>query len=1113
MEVGMIRKVDIDTEMQQSYLDYAMSVIVSRALPDARDGLKPVQRRILYAMYDMGLRSESTYKKSARIVGEVLGKYHPHGDMAVYEAMARLAQDFSMRYMLVDGQGNFGSVDGDPPAAMRYTEARLMPFAMELLSQLDRNTIDFTSNFDDTMREPVVLPAAAPNLLVNGATGIAVGMATNIPPHNLTEIVDALLFMLGAWEHLDDINISDLMNFVKGPDFPTGGIILEENGQNDLHAAYASGRGRVLVRGRVHAEEMGRGRSRLIITEIPYMTNKSSLIERIAELVREGHLDGISDLRDESDRQGMRIVIEVSKAAQTDDVLRKLYQHTPLQTTFGIHLLALVDNEPHLLTLKQALRVYLEHRLEVVRRRSEYDLERARQRAHILEGLRIAISNLDEIITMIRNSPDVETAKMRLIKRFKLSDLQAQAILDMQLRRLAALERKKIEDEYKELQRLIKEIETLLRSPKKMRQVVGDELQKVKETYGDRRRTQIVSLKEGESGKILLTADELTPGKDVWVCVSRSGLISRTGSDQAPALTGEGAPQYLVRTNTHHTLYLVTPEGRAAGVTVESLPVTEDSSSGYPLYKAAPFSDKDTLAAVFALPPRDQMKETQFVLTCTKTGLVKKSVLLDLPGPSTQLFTLVKVNSDDALIRVTILDEGADIFLATAVGNAIRFSQQDVRPMGMVAAGVNGIKLKNSDTVVAMETVGAGDEILLIAADGKAWRLPESEFPVQGRYGQGITACKLGKGETLIGGIAGGPETAGLAQLGRGAVQFVDPASISAGKRTRAGQETIHLTTGDQVFRIEKINDAYTLGTPKEEQKPLVASLRQAASNAPVEQPQLELNFSQVTKSTKSDSKNGNGSEGKQPKAKKAVETATLKPEPSARKKPIQKIDPLPLTDFTEKPQAKTGKAVANEKSASGKGKSSKSASAAAGELLTGENLEPPSSPGKKGTPVGKEASAPVQPEKPKTTSRSAVNTTEETSTGTTPKSRGKAVKPATAQKAVSAEKPVVSSAAAKKVAKAGASSEKQGAGGAGNPVSPKTKPAPAAEKVTAAVKKTTNASAKPAIAGEKSPQKKVDGSAVKSGLSTEKPGPSRKPGKTGAVPPPDKPSPDGKKK
>ncbi len=505
MEVGLVHKIDIDREMQQAYLDYAMSVIVSRALPDARDGLKPVHRRILYAMHELLLRPDTAYKKSARIVGEVLGKYHPHGDLAVYEAMARMAQDFSMRYMLVDGQGNFGSVDGDPPAAMRYTEARLTDASIHMLTDIAKNTVDFAPNFDGTLTEPAVLPSALPNLLVNGATGIAVGMATSIPPHNLTEVVDALQFIIEKWEKLDDIGVEDLLKFVKGPDFPTGGVILHSAEGDGLVTAYSTGRGQITVQASAHLEEMERGRNRIIVSELPYMTNKASLIERIAELARETRIEGIVDLRDESDRQGMRIVIELSKTADPDAVLRDLYKHTPMQTTFSINMLALVDGEPRTLSLKQALRVYIEHRLEVVRRRSLFELEKARQRAHILAGLRIALQYLDEVIALIRKAPDVETARTRLIKRFKLSDIQAQAILDMQLRRLAALERKKIEDEYKDTIALIKQLEALLKSPKRMRDVVSAELLAIKETYGDRRRTHIVQLKEGESKSSLLT--------------------------------------------------------------------------------------------------------------------------------------------------------------------------------------------------------------------------------------------------------------------------------------------------------------------------------------------------------------------------------------------------------------------------------------------------------------------------------------------------------------------------------------------------------------------------------------------------------------------------------
>src|SRR5512135_404753 len=480
MEIGNVQSVDIDQQMRAAYLDYAMSVIVARALPDARDGLKPVHRRILYAMYDMGVRANSGYKKSARIVGEVLGKYHPHGDMAVYDAMARMAQDFSMRALLVDGQGNFGSVDGDPPAAMRYTEARLTAPALDLLGDITKNTVDYTDNFDGTLHEPVVLPSAIPNLLVNGATGIAVGMATNIPPHNLGEVIDALVFMLDQWDKLDDVNVDDLMEFVEGPDFPTGGIIIEQKGEEGIEAAYGKGRGRVTIQARAHVEEMERGKSRIIVTELPYQVNKSALIERIAELVRDGPLEGITALRDESDRQGLRIVIELTKNVEPEKVLASLYKRTPMQSTFSINLLALVDNEPRLLNLKQSLRVYLDHRLMVIKRRAEFDLEKARARAHILEGLMVALRHLDEIISLIRNSPDVDQARIRLMKRYKLTELQANAILEMQLRRLAALERKKIETEYKEVLGQIKDLEALLKSAKKMRGVASEELLRVK---------------------------------------------------------------------------------------------------------------------------------------------------------------------------------------------------------------------------------------------------------------------------------------------------------------------------------------------------------------------------------------------------------------------------------------------------------------------------------------------------------------------------------------------------------------------------------------------------------------------------------------------------------
>ncbi|MCI0519230.1 MAG: DNA gyrase subunit A [Chloroflexi bacterium] len=759
MELGLVKRIDIEAEMQQAYLDYAMSVIVARALPDARDGLKPVHRRILYAMHDMGLRPDSSYKKSARIVGEVLGKYHPHGDMAVYEAMARMAQDFSMRCLLVEGQGNFGSVDGDPPAAMRYTEARLTAAAMHMLADIQKNTVDFKANFDDTLQEPLALPAAIPNLLVNGATGIAVGMSTSIPPHNLGEVVDALRYLLEHWEKIDDVNLEDLMRFVQGPDFPTGGVIIQSGEEDILASAYGSGRGQLTVQARAHLEEMERGRSRIIVTELPYMTNKSSLIERIAELSREGKLEGLADLRDESDRQGMRIVIELTKTADPETTLRDLYKHTPMQSTFSIIMLALVEGEPRMLSLKQALRVYLDHRQEVVRRRSEYDLEKARQRAHILEGLRVALKNLDEVIDMIRKAPDVETARARLMKRFKLSEVQAQAILDMQLRRLAALERKKIEEEYKEVTALIKELEALLRSPKKMRQVIAEELLAVKEGFGDRRRTQIVRLGAGEQKKSLLTIEDLSPDKTVWAAATRSGQIWRTLDDKPPRQSGSDAPDWLLQVNTRDTLYLACQGGEAAAIPVHILPEAEKPGDGAPLNKISPLREGNRLAAMFTLPPKGERAEDWFVLTATRQGMLKKTAVGELPGHAAHLFTLVKVNEGDELGWVRLTDGKMEALMVTAAGMAIRFSEEEVRPVGLAAAGVMGVKLAAGDQVAGVDTLPQPGEVFMAATDGTAKRVKVDQFPLQGRYGQGVIAWKL-PGKARVAGMVVGKPTA-----------------------------------------------------------------------------------------------------------------------------------------------------------------------------------------------------------------------------------------------------------------------------------------------------------------------------------------------------------------
>ena len=804
MELGLVRKIDIDSEMQQAYLDYAMSVIVARALPDARDGLKPVQRRILYAMYDMGIRADTAYKKSARIVGEVLGKYHPHGDLAVYEAMARMAQDFSLRTLLVDGQGNFGSVDGDPPAAMRYTEARLTAPAIDLLADLNKNTVDFVPNFDDTLAEPSVLPSALPNLLVNGATGIAVGMATSIPPHNLGEIVDALVYMLDRWEKLDDIDVDQLMEFVQGPDFPTGGVIVEEIGEEGIEAAYGSGRGRVTVQAKVHTEEMERGKSRLIVTELPYMVNKSSLIERIAELAREGHLDGLADLRDESDRQGMRIVIELTKNADPNIVLHDLYKRTPMQTTFSINLLALVDGEPRTLTLKQALRVYIEHRLTVIKRRAEFDLDKAKQRAHILEGYMVALKNLDEVINLIRSASDVDTARSKLMKRYKLTEIQATAILDLQLRRLAALERRKIETEYKEVTAIIKDLSDLLKSARRMRGVVAAELVRVKEAFGDRRRTQIVNLKSGAKGTKALTASDM-PEQNVWIGVTAEGLVGRTHDDKPPRHSGTDAPRWLVRVSTSDTIYIVSKAGKAAAIATHVIPEVEKLGDGSLFYKVSPLTENDSLAAVFVLPAKksDYPEET-CVITATRFGMVKKSLITELPGPSSQTFTLVKVNEGDRLVSVGLTDgKKKDILLATALGMAIRFSEEDVRPMGLVAAGVNGMKLDDTDETIGMEILPAEGEVFLLTSDGKAKRIEPKEFPTQGRYGKGVSVWNLSGKVKLAGLVTGKPNEVATIHMSRGAAKStrLDAAAIRKRAATK-GDVVVEVKPGDEVTSL-----------------------------------------------------------------------------------------------------------------------------------------------------------------------------------------------------------------------------------------------------------------------------------------------------------------------
>lgn len=805
MEIGLVRKIDIDKEMQQSYLDYAMSVIVARALPDARDGLKPVHRRILYAMSDMGMRPDTPYKKSARIVGEVLGKYHPHGDMAVYDAMARMAQDFSMRYQLVDGQGNFGSMDGDSPAAMRYTEARMAPPALYMMADIEKDTVAFSTNFDDTLTEPDVLPAALPNLLVNGTTGIAVGMSTSIPPHNLGEVIDALHYMLENWQHLDDINVADLMQFIKGPDFPTGGLVIdasEEDDEGGLQKAYGTGRGRIRIRARAHIEEMSRGRHRIVVTEVPYMTNKTTLLERIAKLARDEKVEGIVDLRDESDRQGVRIVIELTKNADPEEALRDLYRLSSLRTTFSLIMLALVDGEPRLLNLKRALQVYLTHRLEIVRKRSEYDLEKARKREHILAGLMVALDNLDEIIDVIRRSRNVESARQNLSKRFKLSPEQTEAILNMPLRRLAALERKKIEDEHKEVKASIRLLVALLKSPQKMRQIIVTELGDVKEQFGDRRRTQIVTV-SGAADEAPVRMSNLTPDETVWVSVMPNGKISRSLNDQRPRLSGSGAPAWVIKTNTRDTLYLVNTQGETASLPVHSLPKGANATDGTHFAQVSPLRDKDALAAIFTLPSKADLAAGWFVLTVTRKGMIKKTAVEELPGPAATTFTLVRVNEGDHLGWVQLSDGKSDLLLAAASGMAIRFSEQDVRPMGLVATGVMGIKLDQGDQVIGADLLPQKGDVFLLASNGRAKRVAPDDFPRQGRHGKGVIAWKLPSGVYLVGCMVGKASDRITLHLKKYAAKFVTLKDAPLQTRAAAkGLSVVEIRTGDQVARI-----------------------------------------------------------------------------------------------------------------------------------------------------------------------------------------------------------------------------------------------------------------------------------------------------------------------
>ena len=744
--------VNIEDEMRRSYMDYAMSVIIGRALPDVRDGLKPAHRRVLYGMRLMGLASNRTYRKCAKIVGEVMGNFHPHGDASIYDTLVRLAQDFNMRHPLVDPQGNFGSVDGDPPAAMRYTEARLTALAEELMRDLDKETVDFVPNYDETTEEPSVLPAPFPNLLVNGSAGIAVGMATNVPPHNLGEVIDGLVWLIehtqvggprrdGPAQLTREQKLKHLIGIIRGPDFPTGGTIV---GHAGIVQAFATGRGSITIRARAEFEESKKGdRTSIVVSEIPYQVNKAKLLEKIAELVRDKIIEGISDLRDESDREGLRVVIELKRGELPEVVLNNLYKHTPLQTTFGIIMLAIVGGRPRVLSLVEMLEQFVEFRRDVVRRRTEFELRKAEARAHILEGLRIALDHLDAVITLIRGSKSPADARVGLVREFGLSEIQAQAILDMQLQRLTGLERQKILDELAELRATIERLRAILGSEALLMEIVVRELRETRERYANPRRTDIVD----ESGE--LTVEDLIADEDMVITASGTGYIKRTSLSTyrsqrrggkgriGMSIREEDAVSHLFVASTHSYIMIFSDRGRAYWLKVHEIPVVAPDGRGTPIVNLASMESGERIAALMAVRDWPAEDDREFILMGTRKGVVKKTDLRAFSNPRSGGIIAIGVDPDDAVIGVQLTDGRNEVLLGTRSGMAIRFLEADVRPMGRTAYGVRGISLRD-DEVVAMEVVRAGSAVLTVTENGYGKRTDLEEYRVQSRGGLGI---------------------------------------------------------------------------------------------------------------------------------------------------------------------------------------------------------------------------------------------------------------------------------------------------------------------------------------------------------------------------------------
>lgn len=801
-DVPRLRERQIDEEMKESFIDYAMSVIVSRALPDVRDGMKPVHRRILYAMFELGMTPDKPYKKSARIVGEVLGKYHPHGDTSVYDAMVRMAQDFSYRYMLVNGHGNFGSIDGDSAAAMRYTESKMSKISMELVRDLNKDTVDFIDNYDGTEREPKVLPSRFPNLLVNGTSGIAVGMATNIPPHQLGEVIDGVL----ALAKNPDISIPELMEYIPGPDFPTGGEIL---GRSGIRKAYSTGRGSITVRAKTEIVE-NKGKQSIIVTELPYQVNKARLIEKIAELVRDKKIDGITELRDSSDRNGMNIVIDVRRDANPNVILNNLFKQTALQTSFGINMLALVNGRPEVLNLKQTLEQYLAHQVEVIRRRTQFDLNKAEARAHILEGLRIALDHIDEIIALIRGSETAEIARNGLMERFELSYDQAQAILDMRLQRLTGLERDKLEQEYNDVLARIAELRAILASDEKVIAVIQEEILAIKEKFNDERRTVISASEEH------LEDEDLIPRQNIVITITHNGYIKRLpiSTYRAQKRGGKGVQgmgtndddfvQHLFTTNTHHTVLVFTNKGKAYRLKGYEIPELGRTAKGIPAINLLPFDPGETISTVI---PIECFDDDSYLFFVTEHGIAKRTKLSAFANIRKGGLFAINLREGDSLHGVRLTDGNREVMIGTKQGMAIRFPETDVRLMGRTAGGVKGITLSENDGVVGMDVVDENQSVLVVTEKGYGKRTPLEEYRVQSRGGKGIKTCNItDKNGPLVSLKMVADEDDIMIVTANGIIIRTNVDGISTTGRNTQGVTLIRVGEGEEVATVARVN-------------------------------------------------------------------------------------------------------------------------------------------------------------------------------------------------------------------------------------------------------------------------------------------------------------------